>query len=89
MYSLICPHCQSNFATKVKRAKYCSKSCSNSGRARDKQLLVIKTTNPAQESNSTHQSAFIVELSNPVSGRTDRQPLNVIPAGGSLSHNLH
>jgi CRISP-associated protein Cas1 len=82
MHYLTCPQCQSEFATKDKRAKYCSKPCSNSGRASEKPHLTIK----ADRSNSINRAVLITEIANPVLALNDQRPVDVIPSDGSPTY---
>ncbi|SFF01769.1 CRISPR-associated endonuclease Cas1 [Nitrosomonas sp. Nm166] len=86
MHYLTCPQCQSEFATKDKRAKYCSKPCSNSGRAREKQRLVIKTTSSAKKFNPINKTVPIAEINNSVSTLDDDRPFDVTPSDGSPTY---
>ncbi|SFF03571.1 CRISPR-associated endonuclease Cas1 [Nitrosomonas sp. Nm166] len=76
MHYLVCPHCQNSFATKDKRAKYCSKPCSNSGRT------LVKKSNATSlitqtERSGTVKSLSVIESANPTF--IDNRPVDVIP----------
>lgn len=79
MHYLICPQCQSEFATRDKRSKYCSKPCSNSGRASDKHYVNIK----AKKSTVINREAQIADISNPLPTSNDHRPVEVIPLDSS------
>ncbi|MCC8996196.1 MAG: hypothetical protein LM517_03895 [Nitrosomonas sp.] len=83
MIDLICPNCLNKFSTKDKRAKYCSKPCSNSGRSIEKKqqfenpLITKKETNSAITRKESHRYLQSVIFIN------DHRPVEVIPTDHS------
>lgn len=87
MIHLTCPQCQREFATQDKRAKYCSKPCSNKGRALEKLRLAgtlsVKTNKSNQSTKAVLDTAPDHHSSKPVLANNDHRPVDVIPGDGS------
>lgn len=83
MHYLVCPQCQSKFATKDKRAKYCSKPCSNTGRALKKKPRSIDFRHQEKGRFYIEKVSPITKGTDAVSLLSDDRPIEVNPSDNS------
>ncbi|AKH38459.1 MULTISPECIES: CRISPR-associated endonuclease Cas1 [Nitrosomonas] len=82
MHYLICPQCHSEFATKDKRAKYCSKPCSNSGRTLERKQIATQLNNQAEKALSMIKVTPVNGVLKPHVTFDDHRPVDVTPTDG-------
>lgn len=83
MIERICPHCLSKFSTKEKRAKYCSKACSNSGRSLKKYKHINNQIDIATKSNCKTKEEVSKKILQSIPTINDHCPIDVIPTDHS------
>ncbi|WP_394808646.1 CRISPR-associated endonuclease Cas1 [Nitrosomonas sp.] len=79
MISLICLNCKIKFATRNKLAKYCSKPCSNSGRAHLKQHKFENLPKTLHLQNNSSQTTHSVGTLHVIPAINDHRSFDVIP----------
>ncbi|SFM87080.1 CRISPR-associated endonuclease Cas1 [Nitrosomonas communis] len=83
MHYLICPQCHSEFTTKDKRAKYCSKPCSNSGRTLERKQVAPQLDSQAEKVLFISKVTPVNRALQSLPAFNDHRPVDIIPTDGS------